>query len=57
MSTSDGLVVAYVLDGRGGGREIGWDGVRSWQPSDGLLWVHLDYTKPGTAPESVRKSS
>lgn len=56
MATEDGLVAAYVLDGRGGGREIGWDGVRSWQPSDGLLWVDLDYTERG-ARARVRDES
>lgn len=38
----EALVAAYVLDGRGRGSPIGWDGVRSWTPERGLLWVHLD---------------
>jgi zinc transporter len=41
--TEDGLVLAGVLDGRGGARRLDWEGVRSWRPSDGALWVHLDY--------------
>lgn len=40
--TGEGLVCAYLLDGRGGGRQIGWDEVRRRRPEDGLLWVHLD---------------
>ncbi|MGB0722127.1 MAG: zinc transporter ZntB [Gammaproteobacteria bacterium] len=48
MSAETGLVLAIVLDGRGGGRELDWDGVRAWEPSQGVLWVHLDYTHPGT---------
>lgn len=40
--TNDGLVAAYLLDGRGGGRRLGWDEIAGWQPADGVLWVHLD---------------
>ena len=46
MSEAKGLVFAYCLDGTGGGREIGWDEVRSWQPGEGVIWVHLDYQDP-----------
>lgn len=45
-STDSGLVHAYILDGKGGGRKIGWDEINSWQPEQGLLWLHLDYSKP-----------
>ncbi|MFQ5995540.1 MAG: zinc transporter ZntB [Acidiferrobacterales bacterium] len=38
----NGLIVAYILDGRGGGQQIGWDGIRAWSPDAGLLWVHLN---------------
>ncbi len=44
MAADDGLICAYLLDGRGGGREIGWAEVRQWRPDQGLLWVHLDRT-------------
>lgn len=37
-----GLRFACVLDGRGGCRSLDWAGVRAWQPSDGVLWVHLE---------------
>ncbi len=43
MGGDSGLIHAYVLDGTGGGRRIDWDGIRSWTPDDGPLWVHLDY--------------
>lgn len=46
MTIEQGLITAYVLDGRGGGRQVGWEAVRAWRPSDGLLWLHLDYTQP-----------
>ena len=41
---SDGLILAYILDGKGGGKKVGWEEVKSWQPRKGLLWVHLDYS-------------
>jgi zinc transporter len=42
MAAEDGLICAYLLDGRGGGQEIGWPAIRAWSPEQGLLWVHLD---------------
>ena len=44
-----GLIYGFLLDGHGGGRQLDWQGVRDWQPSDGYLWVHLDRTAPETA--------
>ncbi len=46
MTDADGLVAAYLLDGKGGGTELDWPAVRDWSPEQGLLWVHLDYTAP-----------
>lgn len=40
-----GLIYAYLLDGSGRGREVGWAEVRAWTPDDGALWVHLNRTK------------
>ncbi|MBX3453979.1 CorA family divalent cation transporter [Ferrovibrio sp.] len=37
-----GLRFALLLDGSGGAREIGWDGIRAWHPAQGVLWVHLE---------------
>ena len=45
-----GLVFACILDGKGGGRQVGWQQVGDWTPADGPLWVHLDRS----APETVR---
>lgn len=42
MNDRTGLMHAYLLDGSGGGNEIGWDDIRSRQPSDGLLRIHLN---------------
>lgn len=44
MNNHSGLVFAFVLDGRGGGRSLDLDSVRKWRPENGTLWVHLDYT-------------
>jgi zinc transporter len=46
MSEDDGLICAYLLDGRGRGRPVGWTEITSWQAHDGLLWVHLDRVGP-----------
>ncbi len=43
---NDGLILAYILDGEGGGRMIGWDGIDTWAPKQGLLWIHLNYSIP-----------
>jgi zinc transporter len=46
MTQQDGLIFAYQLDGRGGGRPVAWDEIRAWRPDAGLLWLHLDYEGP-----------
>ncbi|WP_111656506.1 zinc transporter ZntB [Isoalcanivorax indicus] len=42
------LVHAVLLDGAGGGRRLTPDEAAAWQPAQGLLWLHLDYTHPDT---------
>jgi zinc transporter len=42
---ADGLICAYLLDGKGNGRELNWDEVRAWTPDQGTLWVHLNRTR------------
>jgi zinc transporter len=44
MSTR-GLLHAYLLDGKGGGRSLDWAGVEAWKPADGALWINLDYAE------------
>jgi zinc transporter len=39
-----GLLHAYLLDGAGGASKLTWADVEKWQPSDGVLWLHFDYT-------------
>ncbi|MCK7595994.1 zinc transporter ZntB [Microbulbifer sp. CAU 1566] len=41
-----GLIHAYLLDGSGKGRRLSWAEVKDWQPSQGRLWLHFDYTAP-----------
>lgn len=38
-----GLVNAYLFDGQGHGKNLGWDDINQWRPEDGLLWINLDY--------------
>jgi len=45
MGSFDGLVFAYQLDGKGGGKAIDWQSIRAWAPGDPLIWVHLDLTQ------------
>ena len=44
MSENDGLLFAYILDGKGGGKQIDWNDIQAWKPEHGVLWVHLDRT-------------
>ena len=44
MSNTDGLIAAYILDGNGGGRSVGWKEINTWTEADGVLWIHLDYS-------------
>lgn len=46
MNEDTGLIAAYLLDGAGGARPCHWHEIEHWQPSQGVLWVHLDYTHP-----------
>jgi zinc transporter len=45
-SEPSGLAHAYLLDGRGGGEHLDWNGIERWAPSDGPLWLNLDYSVP-----------
>jgi zinc transporter len=46
MANNDWLIAAYVLDGKGGGQRLGWQEIREWTDSAGLLWVHLNFEAP-----------
>jgi len=55
-TNGDGLIQAYIMDGKGGGRQVGWEDINSWQPDQGLMWVHLDYSIPEVQKWLVEKS-
>ena len=55
-ASNQGLLLAYVLDGAGGAKKVGWDEIKSWKPGQGVLWVHLDYSKPETVEWLSEKS-
>ncbi|MDX1336250.1 MAG: zinc transporter ZntB [Gammaproteobacteria bacterium] len=44
MDTSNGLIHAYQLDGKGGGYSLDWQAIEAMTPDQGPTWVHLDYT-------------
>ena len=54
--TDNGLVAAFVLDGDGGARSVDWSEIKSWDPSKGQLWVHLD-REAGDVRTWIRKSA
>ena len=56
MTSENGLIVAYLLDGEGGGHRIEWDEIKTWKPERGFLWVHLCYTD-SAARQWVRDQS
>ena len=43
MDGQNGLIYAFLLDGKGGGEVLGWEAVRQWSSEKGTLWLHLDY--------------
>jgi zinc transporter len=53
---TNGLICAYLLDGQGGARRLGWEDVEQWKPAQGLIWLHFDYTSPETV-EWITSSS
>jgi zinc transporter len=56
MGDNHGLIAAYLLDGHGGGRQVGWQEIEQWTPSEGLLWVHLNFSTP-EAQQWIREQS
>lgn len=37
---------ALLFDGQGSAQDLSGDQIQAWQPAQGLLWLHLDYTEP-----------
>jgi zinc transporter len=42
MNEGNAIVYAYLLDGKGGGEAVDRKAIDNWNPSQGLLWIHLD---------------
>ncbi|HET6566111.1 MAG TPA: CorA family divalent cation transporter [Xanthomonadales bacterium] len=43
---SEGLICAWDLDRKGSGRPLQWADLEQPIASDGLRWIHLDFSKP-----------
>ena len=56
MVNNDGLIAAFILDGKGGGQRVGWKEIQKWTPTAGLLWVHLNFEAP-EAQRWIREES
>ena len=56
MGDLDSLIHAHLLDGKGGGKDLNWDDIEGWEPSRGLLWIHLDSKHPDTRDWLKNKS-
>lgn len=56
MDDHDGLICAYILDGKGGGKEADWPDIRVWREELGVLWVHLDRTGEDSASWLINES-
>ena len=56
MAEETGLIHARLFDGHGGARTLRMPELASWNPHDGVLWVHFDYTK-AAARDWIRQTS
>lgn len=45
---SPGILHACVLNGKGGARMLAPQDIGRWTPADGVLWLHIDFSKDGT---------
>lgn len=45
MTTDNALIHAYILNGSGGGKRVSWPAIGSWDQSQGMLWLHFNYTE------------
>jgi hypothetical protein len=37
MNENKGLIFACILDGKGGGTAVDWEGIKKWNPDMGTL--------------------
>lgn len=43
-----GLIHAFLMDGKGGGRHLSWEEALECTPDQGKIWLHFDYTEAST---------
>jgi len=48
MTPAHEALHALILDGQGGARSLSPEELERWQPEDGILWLHLDYSLDST---------
>ena len=48
-TTGQHLLAAYLLDGKGGAQSYTQTDLAQWQPDDGPLWLHVDFSHSDTA--------
>ncbi|MPQ76552.1 zinc transporter ZntB [Hydrogenovibrio sp. JE_KL2] len=47
-NSETGLIHAFLMNGKGGGRLLSWEELQDWTPDQGKIWVHFDYTVAAT---------
>jgi zinc transporter len=52
----DALILAAILDGAGGARELRWDDIDRWRVEDGVLWLHFYLDEPQAREWLVQRS-
>lgn len=52
----EGLLHAYLLDGKGGAKKLTWSDINNPQPEGSILWLHFDYTSPKSREWITKKS-
>lgn len=53
---TNGLICAYLIDGKGGARNLNWEDLEECTPDQGPVWLHFDYTSPAAVDWISNKS-
>ncbi|MDF1796974.1 MAG: zinc transporter ZntB [Coxiellaceae bacterium] len=56
MNKDEALIASYILNGKGGGKAISWPEIKTWDQSQGTLWVHLNYNEPKSQEWLLKES-
>ena len=57
MNFDNGLVYAYILDGKDCGTIVDWQDINNHSPEAGTLWIHLNYSGDTVKQWLQKKSS